>query len=78
MRLSVLGIARPNKHCNGEVVPILDPVDKVNSAFNQILRKGWFGMPQMPKTGPFVTDKNYSVTLNVIAMGLLLSLTEPS
>jgi hypothetical protein len=54
----------PNKHCNGQVVPILDPVDKVNSAFNQILRQGWCGMPQMLKTGPFVTDKNYSVMLS--------------
>lgn len=54
----------PNKRCNGQPVPILDPANKVNSAFNQILRGGWCGMPQMPKTGPFATDANYSVTLS--------------
>jgi len=53
----------PNKHCNGQVVPIIDPANKVDSAFNQILRGPWCGMPQMPKTGPFVTDAGYSVTL---------------
>jgi hypothetical protein len=53
----------PSKHCNGQVVPIIDPVNKANSAFNQILRAGWCNMPQMPKTGPYVTDANYSITL---------------
>jgi hypothetical protein len=53
----------PHKRCGGQPVPILDPVDKVNSAFAQILRGGWCGMPQMPKTGPFATDPGYSVTL---------------
>lgn len=53
----------PNKHCNGQVVPIVDPKNKVDSAFSQILRGPWCGMPQMPKTGPFVTDPGYFVTL---------------
>jgi hypothetical protein len=54
----------PNKQCNGQAVPIIDPTNKANSAFNQILRSSWCGMPQMPKTGPFATDANYSVTLS--------------
>ncbi|QND61617.1 hypothetical protein [Mesorhizobium huakuii] len=53
----------PTKQCAGQPVPIIDPKDKVNSAFYQILKAGWCGMPQMPKTGPFVTDKDYSVKL---------------
>ena len=53
----------PNKHCNGDVVPIIDPANAVNSAFNQILRGSWCAMPQMPKTGPFVTDDDYFVIL---------------
>jgi hypothetical protein len=53
----------PKKTCNGQPVPIIDPVNKANSAFYQILRAGWCDMPQMPKTGPFVTDANYSITL---------------
>jgi hypothetical protein len=53
----------PNKHCNGQVVPIIDPENKSNSGFNQILRGSWCGMPQMPKTGPFVTDPDYFVIL---------------
>jgi hypothetical protein len=56
----------PNKTCNGQPVPIIDPVNKVNSAFYQILRGPWCtnpAMPQMPKTGPFVTDPGYSITL---------------
>jgi hypothetical protein len=56
----------PNKNCNAQPVPIIDPINKSNSAFNQILRAGWCTaprMPQMPKTGPFVTDQNYSITL---------------
>jgi hypothetical protein len=54
----------PNKHCNGQAVPIIDPVNKANSAFNQILRGPWCGMPQMPKTGPFVTAPNYFAKLS--------------
>ena len=54
----------PNKVCNGHPVPIIDPVNKGQSAFNQILRGTWCGMPQMPRTGPFVTNPNYSVTLS--------------
>jgi hypothetical protein len=54
----------PDKHCNGQPVLIMDAVNKVNSAFNQILRAGWCGMPQMPKTGPFATNANYLVTLS--------------
>ena len=56
--------AVPNKHCNGQIVPIIDPINKLNSAFYLILQQGWCSMPQMPKTGPFVTDVNYSITLN--------------
>jgi hypothetical protein len=54
----------PNKQCSGHPVPIVDPANRPNSAFNQILRAGWCGMPQMPKTGPFPTDAGYSVTLS--------------
>jgi hypothetical protein len=54
----------PNKHCNGQVVPIIDPNNRANSAFYLILRAGWCSMPQMPKTGPYVTDANYSITLS--------------
>jgi hypothetical protein len=54
----------PNKKCKGQSVPIIDTANLVNSGFNQILRAGWCGMPQMPKTGPFPTDAGYSVTLN--------------
>ncbi len=54
----------PNKQCKGQAVPIVDTANKANSAFNQILRAGWCGMPQMPKTGPFPTDVGYSVTLS--------------
>src|SRR5271157_5777960 len=54
----------PTKMCNGQPVPIIDPVNKANSAFNQILRGSWCNMPEMPKTGPFVTDPGYSITLD--------------
>jgi hypothetical protein len=54
----------PNKQCNGEPVPIIDPDNKLDSAFYRILQAGWCGMPEMPKTGPFVTDIGYSVELS--------------
>jgi hypothetical protein len=54
----------PNKQCRSHAVPIIDAADKPSSAFNQILRAGWCGMPQMPRTGPFPTDAGYSVKLN--------------
>lgn len=53
----------PNKRCAGEPVPIIDKIDPTKSAFYQILQQGWCAMPQMPKTGPFVSDSNYSITL---------------
>lgn len=53
----------PNKHCNSQPIPIIDQNNKVRSAFYQILRGGWCGMPQMPRTGPFATSDNYSVKL---------------
>jgi len=54
----------PSKKCNGAPVPIIQKPDMVNSAFFQILQaKFCTNMPQMPKTGPFVTDGGYSVTL---------------
>jgi hypothetical protein len=56
----------PSKQCLGHPVPIIDPVNKVNSAFYQILKGTWCSMPQMPQMprgGPFVTDPGYSVTL---------------
>ena len=56
----------PTKSCGMTPVPILNSADKVNSAFFLIL-KGSFctapKMPQMPKTGPFVTDPIYKVQL---------------
>jgi hypothetical protein len=57
----------PHKQCALQPVPIIDPVNKVNSAFYQILKAGWCtqpNMPQMPKTGPFVTSAGYSITLD--------------
>jgi hypothetical protein len=54
----------PNKQCHGQPVPIIDPANKAQSAFFQILRDGWCGMPQMPRTGPFVTANGYSVVLS--------------
>jgi hypothetical protein len=56
----------PNKTCNGTPVPIINQADKVNSAFFLILKSGWCtapAMPQMPKTGPYVTDQGYTVPL---------------
>jgi hypothetical protein len=53
----------PNKHCLGQNVPIIDPVDKKNSAFYQILKGRWCSMPQMPLGGPHVTEADYTVTL---------------
>jgi hypothetical protein len=54
----------PGKHCLGNNVPILDPVNKVNSAFYQILKGPWCSMVQMPKGGPYATDNGYTITLN--------------
>jgi hypothetical protein len=54
----------PNKHCLGQNVPIIDPVNMVNSAFYQILKGRWCNMPQMPFGGPLVTEANYSITLD--------------
>jgi hypothetical protein len=53
----------PNKRCNSQPIPIIDPLHKAQSAFYQILQGGWCSMPQMPKTGPFITDEGYSITL---------------
>jgi hypothetical protein len=56
----------PHKQCGGHPVPIIDPANKVNSAFYQILKAGWCttpAMPQMPKTGPYVSSAGYSITL---------------
>jgi hypothetical protein len=56
----------PSKICNTAPVPIINQADKVNSAFFLILKGGWCTspvMPQMPKTGPFVTDQGYTVQL---------------
>lgn len=57
----------PTKQCAGQPVPIIKKPDMVNSAFYLILQASWCtapAMPQMPKTGPFVTDDGYSVTLS--------------
>jgi hypothetical protein len=54
----------PHKQCDGRAVPIIDPNDKTQSAFFLILKAGWCGMPQMPRTGPFITGSTYSVTLS--------------
>jgi len=56
----------PSKTCGPTPVPIINSADKVNSAFYLILKGSWCTapiMPQMPKTGPFVTDPGYSVDL---------------
>ena len=55
----------PSKKCGGKPVPIIDPVDPAKSAFLQILKSGGFcGMPQMPKTGPFIDSAGYNITLD--------------
>ncbi|HEV7879747.1 hypothetical protein [Bradyrhizobium sp.] len=54
----------PNKQCEGKPVPLIDPNNKLDTAFFQILQGQWCAKPQMPKTGPFVTDANYKITLN--------------
>jgi hypothetical protein len=59
-----IGGVIPNKRCNGQPVPIIDPNDKAQSAFFLILQGGWCGMPQMPRTGPYLTANGYSVTLS--------------
>ncbi|HEU0368492.1 MAG TPA: hypothetical protein VFR42_04755 [Candidatus Acidoferrum sp.] len=56
----------PSKSCNAVPVPIINQADKVNSAFFLILKANWCTspvMPQMPRTGPFVTDNGYTVQL---------------
>lgn len=56
----------PSKSCNGTPVPILNQSDLTQSAFFLILQHGWCTapqMPQMPRTGPFVTDAGYSLKL---------------
>lgn len=56
----------PTKKCNAAPVPIINQADKVNSAFFLILKGSWCTAPvmqQMPKTGPFVTDKGFTVPL---------------
>lgn len=53
----------PSKSCLGTPVPIIDSSNRRNSAFFQILQGTWCGMPKMPKTGPFVLDPGYTVTL---------------
>lgn len=57
----------PHKLCNGTNVPIINEVDKTESAFYKILLNQWCtnpSMPQMPKTGPFVDGAGYSITLD--------------
>lgn len=51
--------------CNGNPIPIVDPVNKVQSAFYLVLinPKGFCNSPQMPFGGPFITDAGYQVTL---------------
>ena len=57
----------PSKKCNAQPVPIFNSANPKQSAFYLILQGGWCqnpSMPQMPKTGPFITDSGYSVTLS--------------
>jgi len=55
----------PGITCQGNPIPLIDKQDPGNSAFYLVLTgdKKFCSKPQMPKTGPFVTDPNYSVTL---------------
>jgi hypothetical protein len=56
----------PSKQCKNIQVQIFNKADPVNSPFFLILKSSWCTapvMPQMPKTGPFVTAQGYSVTL---------------
>jgi hypothetical protein len=50
----------------GQPIPNLAPGDRMQSAFNLILRTaaGFCTMPQMPAGGPFITDNGYSVNVN--------------
>jgi hypothetical protein len=57
----------PNKRCASSAVSIVDHANPTASAFYQILQAGWCtapAMPQMPRSGPFVTDAGYSVAVD--------------
>ena len=59
----------PGVLCHGAPIPIVDqsnlPASAANSAILLILTQmtGVCNKGQMPKTGPFITDQNYTVTL---------------
>ncbi len=55
----------PGIKCQGNPIPLIDKQDPGNSAFYLVLTgdKKYCSKPQMPKTGPYVTDPNYTATL---------------
>jgi hypothetical protein len=50
----------PQVTCNGNAIPIMDQNTPLQSPFFVILTSaaGFCNKPQMPKTGPFITDTN--------------------
>ena len=61
----------PNVLCKGQPIPIIDQSDlahdsAANSSFLVALinTTGFCKKKQMPKTGPFITDAGYTVTLS--------------
>lgn len=55
----------PGEACNGNPIPIADK-DPAKCAFYQALKNsaGWCSLEQMPKRGPFITDRGYAVKLS--------------
>jgi hypothetical protein len=45
-------------------VKIFNDVHPEQSPLYLILQGPWNGRPQMPKTGPYITDAGYSITVN--------------
>lgn len=55
----------PNVHCHGADIPIVDQANAASSSFFLVLRDpaSFCNKPRMPKSGPFITDPGYTVTL---------------
>jgi hypothetical protein len=57
-------LAIPNVNCNGSPVTAFNPANPDQSPLYLILIGPWCNKPQMPKTGPFITDPGYTVTID--------------
>jgi hypothetical protein len=55
----------PNVKCKGNPIPVIDKQNPGNSPFYLILTNnaGFCDIEQMPATGPYITDRDYTVTL---------------